>query len=104
MMKKTAWLINAARGEIVDEEALISALREGTIKAAALDTFRKEPPEDLKRLWEAGKVVLTPHIAAATEEAYRRMGLEAVKNILTILGGQTLDKNYMANPEILEIE
>jgi len=102
MMKKSAWLINTSRGEVVDEEALIAALQEGEIAAAGIDTFRKEPPEDLRRLCGAGKLVLTPHVAAATEEAFTRMGVEAVQNTLTILEGRRPDKNYMANPEVLE--
>ena len=101
-MKKTAFLINTARGGIVDEEALIEALREGKITGAAIDTFRQEPPQDLRRLCEAGKVVLTPHIAAATDAAFTRMGVEAARNILAILEGEKPDRNYMANPEILE--
>ena len=104
MMKKSAWLINTARGGIVDEEALIEALREGEIAGAALDTFRQEPPEDLRRLCEAGKLVLTPHIAAATEAAVTRMGVEAAQNTLTVLEGRLPDKNSMVNPEILEAE
>jgi D-3-phosphoglycerate dehydrogenase len=104
MMKKSAWLINTARGGIVDEEALIEALREGEIAGAALDTFRQEPPEDLRRLCEAGKLVLTPHIAAATEAAVTRMGVEAAQNTLTVLEGRLPDKNSMVNPEILEVE
>ncbi len=102
IMKKTAFLINTARGGIVDEEALIEALRAGKIAGAAIDTFRHEPPEDLRRLCEAGKVILTPHIAAATEEAFTRMGVEAAQNCLTVLEGGKPDKNSMANPEIFE--
>jgi len=102
IMKKSAWLINTARGEVVNEEALIAALQEGEIAAAGIDTFRKEPPEDLRRLCEAGKLVLTPHVAAATEEAFTRMGVEAAQNIMTILEGRKPDVNYMVNPEILE--
>lgn len=101
-MKKNAFLINTARGGIVNEEALIAALREGEIAGAALDTFRLEPPEDLRRLCEAGKLVLTPHIAAATDAAFTRMGLEAARNALTVLEGGRPDNNSMANPEILE--
>jgi len=66
LMKKNAWLINTARGGIVDEEALIAALRAGDIAGAGLDTFEKEPPEDVRRLADAGRVVLTPHAGAAT--------------------------------------
>ncbi len=59
-------------------------------------------PEDLRRLCEAGKVILTPHIAAATDAAFTRMGVEAARNTLASLEGETPDRNYMANPEILE--
>lgn len=100
-MKKTAWLINTARGEVIDEEALIAALREGKIAGAAIDTFRQEPPKDLRRLCEAGKVVLTPHIAAATEEAFTRMGVEAAQNVLTVLEGRRPDGDRILNPEVL---
>jgi D-3-phosphoglycerate dehydrogenase len=100
-MKKTAWLINTARGGVVDEEALIAVLREGKIAGAAIDTFRQEPPEDLRRLCEAGKVVLTPHIAAATEEALTRMGVEAAQNVLTVLQRKMSDGDRIVNPEVL---
>jgi D-3-phosphoglycerate dehydrogenase len=101
-MKKTAWLINAARGGVVDEEALIAALKSGEIAAAGLDTFSKEPPEDLSRLCEAGKTVLSPHIAGSTEESRKRMGVDAVRNILTILEGRKPDKQCVINPEVFE--
>lgn len=102
MMKKTAWLINTARGEVVNEEALIDALKEGEIADAGIDTFSKEPPEDIKVLCSAGKTVLSPHIAGATEESFRRMGIEAAKNILTILQGKKPDRECMVNPEVFE--
>lgn len=103
LMKKNAWLINTARGEIVDEDALISALKEGKIAGAGLDTFKKEPPEDLRHLCQAGKIVMTPHVAGATEEAFRRMGIEAALNVLNILEGKKPDKNYVVNPEVLRL-
>ncbi len=101
LMKKNAWLINTARGGIVDEEALIAALGSGGIAAAGLDTFEKEPPEDIRRLADAGRVVLTPHAGAATGEAYVRMGVEAARNILTVLEGGRPDPDYLINPAIL---
>jgi len=102
IMKKTAWLINTARGEVVNEEALIDALKEGEIAAAGIDTFSKEPPEDIKVLCGAGKTVLSPHIAGATEESSRRMGIEAAKNILAILQGKKPDRECVVNPEVFE--
>ena len=73
MMKKTAYLINTARGGIVDEKALLKALNDGEIAGAALDVYENEPPLD----WELVKhphVVATPHIASSTEEAQTRVG------------------------------
>jgi len=102
MMKKRAWLINTARGEVVEEKALIEALKGCWIAAAGIDTFQKEPPEDLQSLCQAGKIVMTPHVAAATEEAFTRMGVEAAQNVLTILEGRKPERSCLANPEILE--
>jgi D-3-phosphoglycerate dehydrogenase len=102
MMKKTAWLINTARGEVVNEEALIDALKKGEIAAAGIDTFKKEPPEDIDVLCSAGKTVLSPHIAGATEESFRRMGIESAKNILTILRGEKPNRECVVNPEVFE--
>jgi phosphoglycerate dehydrogenase-like enzyme len=73
MMKKTAYLINTARGGIVDEKALLKALNDGDIAGAGLDVYENEPPID----WELVKhphVVATPHIASSTEEAQTRVG------------------------------
>jgi len=102
MMKKTACLINTARGEVVDEVALIAALEQGIIAGAGLDTLAKEPPENLDRLCSAGKLVLTPHVGAATAESIVRMALEAAQNLLTVLGGQTPERSILVNPEIYE--
>lgn len=101
MMKRTAWLINTARGGIVNEAALIAALRDGEIAAAGLDTFQTEPPEEVGRLAEAGRVVLTPHTGAATREAFIRMGVEAAQNVMTVLTTGKPDRDYLVNPEIL---
>ncbi len=100
MMKKTAWLINTARGGVVDEKALIDALQTGAIAGAGLDTFAQEPPGNLEKLMTAGKVVLTPHVGAATAESIVRMGVEAAQNVLTVLGGSRPDRGVMVNPEI----
>ncbi|OHE23610.1 MAG: hypothetical protein A2X92_07305 [Syntrophus sp. GWC2_56_31] len=100
MMKKTAWLINTARGEIIDEKALIDALKGGIIAAAGLDTFAQEPPENLDRLCGSGKLVLTPHVGAATAESIVRMAVEAARNVLTVLEGKKPEQAVMVNPEI----
>ena len=97
-MKKTAWLINTARGAVVDEAALVAALEAGEISAAALDTFSPEPPKDISRLAKAGKVVLTPHIAGVTEQSFIRMGVGAAEGILRVLSGEAPEKEAWVNP------
>lgn len=87
MMKRSAYLVNTSRGPVMDEAALVEALKNGTIKGAALDVGETEPK------WAPGlkdlpNVVLTPHIASATEEARSAMGELAAKNIIAVLSGQ----------------
>ncbi|MBI3109814.1 D-glycerate dehydrogenase [Candidatus Daviesbacteria bacterium] len=88
MMKKTAYLINTSRGPVVDEAALVEALRNGTIKGAALDVGETEP-NWADGLIDLPNVVLTPHIASATLEARSAMGELAAKNIMAVLSGQS---------------
>ncbi len=88
MMKKTAYLVNTSRGPVVDEVALVEALKNKTIAGAALDVGETEPK------WAPGmvdlpNVVLTPHIASATIEARSAMGELAAKNIIAVLSGQS---------------
>lgn len=89
MMKKSAFLINAARGEIVDEEALVTALREKEIAGAGLDVFKKEPPEENHPLLSFDNIFLTPHNATLTEECMERMALHAARGIDEVLTGKT---------------
>jgi D-3-phosphoglycerate dehydrogenase len=77
-MKSGVILINASRGGTVDEKALLNALNTGKVKAAALDVFEKEPPEDFA-LIDHPNVMAIPHIGAAAEEGQKRAGLEVVK-------------------------
>jgi len=72
-MKPSAYLINIARGEIVDEEALIRALREGWIAGAALDVFAQEPLPPESPLWDMPNVILSPHISGASDKARPRL-------------------------------
>jgi D-3-phosphoglycerate dehydrogenase len=87
-MKKTAFLVNAARGGIVDEDALNDALDKGEIAGAGLDVFEREPPETAHPLMRNKKAYFTPHSAAFTEEAFARMGAQAAQNILDCLEGK----------------
>ena len=83
-MKKGAGLINAARGGVIDEVALVEALDSGQLSFAALDTFENEPKPEIKLLMH-DKISLTPHIGAATLEAQDRVGEELASQIASLL-------------------
>jgi len=88
LMKRTAYLVNTSRGPIVDETALIRALREGTIAGAGLDVFEPEPlPADhpFRRL---PNTVITPHLGYVTEETYRIFFSQAVEDIKAFFDGK----------------
>ena len=99
-MKPTAFLINAARGGLVDEAALVAALAKGTIAGAAIDTLEAEPPLPDHPLLKSDRVLLSPHIAGLSQNAARRISLAAAANILAALDG-TLDPTLVINPEVL---
>lgn len=81
-MKSTAIIINASRGLVIDECALIDALKNRKIKGAALDVFEAEPPKNTKLL-SLKNTVFTPHLGAMTEEADRRMCMDAAKEVIS---------------------
>jgi len=87
LMPRGAVLVNAARGSLVDEDALIAALQSGQLFSAGLDVFRKEPDFDM-RLAELPNVFLTPHVGSATIETRNAMGFRALDNIAAVLGGK----------------
>jgi len=87
LMKPTALLVNVSRGPIVDEAALVEALRTGEIAGAGLDVYEREP-EPAPGLVELDNVVLTPHIASATVEARAGMARLAAENVIAVLEGQ----------------
>jgi D-3-phosphoglycerate dehydrogenase / 2-oxoglutarate reductase len=86
IMKSTAFIINTSRGEVVDEEALLSALATGKIAGAALDVFEIEPPTKTK-LVELPNVICSPHIAAQTREAQELASLVIAEKIIQIMRG-----------------
>ncbi|MCE1196352.1 hydroxyacid dehydrogenase [bacterium] len=87
LMKPGAFLVNTARGPIIDEAALIAALREKKIAGVGMDTFSTEPPANIAEIAAAGKALFTPHLGAATEEAFVRMGVGAAEGVLAVLRG-----------------
>jgi glyoxylate reductase len=98
-MKKTAYLINAARGPVVDEAALVQALAEGRIAGAGLDVFEEEPKVH-PGLIGLPSVVLAPHIASASHETRLQMATLAVENCLAVLEGKT--PPTPVNPEVMK--
>ena len=87
LLKKSAILINTARGEIVDEKILISMLKHKKIFAAGLDVYEGEP-KIKKEFYKLDNVILLPHIGSATNEARSNMSLLASKNIIAVLSGK----------------
>ena len=99
-MRPTAFLINAARGGLVDEAALADALRDGHIAGAGIDTFDSEPPPAGHPLLSLDNVVLCPHSAGLTDECAARMALAAAQNALDGVDG-TLNPDLVVNREVL---
>ena len=99
LMKPTAYLINAARGPIVDEEALVRALRKGEIAGAGLDVYEKEP-EMMKGLAELDNAVLLPHLGSATRGTRNLMATKAATNALAMLNGERAPN--CLNPEVYD--
>ena len=99
-MKKGAYVINTARGGIVNEKALLEGLNSGHIAAAALDVWEIEPPDPKDPLLNHPQLLGTPHYAGTTEESLYRVGIEAVEEALRFLRGEP--PKYPVNPEVLK--
>jgi D-3-phosphoglycerate dehydrogenase / 2-oxoglutarate reductase len=99
-MKKSAFFINTSRGQIIDEIALYEALKNGEIRAAALDVFIKEPPSMDNPLFKLENIILSPHNASLTEEAMIKMATHSAQGILDYLNGKI--PKYLVNPEVLK--
>jgi phosphoglycerate dehydrogenase-like enzyme len=100
LMKPTAYLINTARGGIVDEEALATVLAQGRIAGAALDCFVDEPPTGPSRFAQFDNVLLAPHAIAWTHELFRDVGRAACQGMLDLAQGRR--PRGMINPEVLD--
>ncbi|NLJ39540.1 MAG: D-glycerate dehydrogenase [Candidatus Atribacteria bacterium] len=99
IMKKESYLINTARGPIVDEKALVKALKDGVIRGAALDVFENEP-EIEQELMSLDNIVMVPHIGSASYQTRTKMAIIAAKNILSALKGERPE--FLVNPEVLD--
>jgi D-3-phosphoglycerate dehydrogenase / 2-oxoglutarate reductase len=100
MMKPSAVIVNAARGGVIDERALDTALRERRLRAAALDVLEQEPPAKDHPLLSNPFVTISPHNAGLTEECARRMSLSAARNILDAFDGK-LDPQLVVNAKAI---
>jgi D-3-phosphoglycerate dehydrogenase len=98
VMKPGAILINAARGELVDEQALLAALNSGRLRHAALDVLAQEPPAANHPLLRHAKVTISPHNAGLTEECAARMSLSSVENIIAYFAGR-LNRSLVVNAD-----
>jgi len=97
-MKPSAYFINTSRGSVVDEAALIRALKEGWIAGAGLDVFENEPPAQDHPLFALEHVVLTPHVGGASLAAMRAMSLDSATNAIRVLRGEP--PSAVVNPEV----
>ena len=100
-MRQGAFLVNTARGGIVDEAALVRALRDGRVRGAALDVFEVEPPAADNPLLGLDNVLLTAHVAGVSDNSSRNMGLQAAKGVLAVLEGLPPDRESLVNRELL---
>jgi D-3-phosphoglycerate dehydrogenase len=100
-MKRTAFIVNTARGGIIDEKALYDALKANRIAGAALDVFVEEPTPQDNPLLTLPNFIAAPHVAGVTREAVDRMGVAAVENILSVLDGKPNRENVV-NREVLD--
>lgn len=101
LLKPTAYLVNTARGGIINETALCEALGAGRFAGAGIDVFEREPAPVDHPLFALPNVILAPHIAGVSQEAIARMATNTVRNILSVLDGQPNRENVV-NPEVLD--
>jgi D-3-phosphoglycerate dehydrogenase len=102
LMRPDAYLINVARGPVIDEPALIAALRERRIAGAALDVFEQEPVDPNNPLLAMDNVIVTPHSLCWTDECFHNMAATGLTSIVDALGGRK--PTFVVNPEVLSHE
>lgn len=100
-MPKGGVVVNTARGGLIDEAALLAAIRSGHLSGAGLDTFAVEPPPADHPFFAEPSIVLSPHIGGVTREAGARVGIEAVRGIIDLLEGRPVAPERIANRHLL---
>lgn len=101
-MKPTAYIVNTARGAIIDEKALYKALKEGRIAGAGLDVFEEEPAKQNNPLFQLENVVVTPHIGDSARRSTEKLYEYSAENVLKVFRGETPPKEAVVNPEVLD--
>jgi D-3-phosphoglycerate dehydrogenase len=100
-MPANSYVINTARGGLIDEAALVAAIRSGHLAGAGLDTFAVEPPAADHPFFAVPEIVLTPHIGGVTRQAGARVGVDAVRGIFQVLDGQPVAPERIINRKLL---
>ncbi|QFT70567.1 (S)-sulfolactate dehydrogenase [Labrenzia sp. THAF35] len=100
-MPEGSYVINTARGGLIDEDALLAAIQSGHLAGAGLDTFAVEPPQANHPFFSENRIIVTPHIGGVTREAGARVGVEAVRGIFQVLDGQPVARERIANRALL---
>jgi D-3-phosphoglycerate dehydrogenase len=101
LMKDGAYLVNTARGALVDDTALIAALESGKLAGAGIDTYTVEPVNPEHPLLKLDNVICTPHIGSATEDAMLQCACISAQNIVSYLRGEAYDPANLVNPKVL---
>lgn len=100
-MRPGAYVINTARGGLIDEAALLAAVQSGRIAGAGLDSFATEPPSADHPFWAEPRILVTPHVGGVTAEANARVGVEAVAGIIGYLAGEEIPPQRIINRALL---
>lgn len=100
-MPKGAYIVNTARGGLIDEAALVAAIESGQIAGAGLDTFATEPPGADHPFFAYPQIVMTPHIAGVTRQASARVGIDAIRGVIDVLEGRPVPPERIANRKLL---
>jgi D-3-phosphoglycerate dehydrogenase len=102
LMRPTAWIVNTARGRVIDEEALTAALREERIAGAALDVMEREPLEPDSPLLRMSNVILSPHVAGYSEEGIRRLRERAAEIAVQVALGALPERRVVVNKDLYD--
>ena len=101
LMRKNAIIINTARGGLIDEAALLDALRTGQIAGSGLDSFAREPADPDHPFWAEPRLVATPHIGGVTAAANLRVGSDAAQAIVDYIAGRDIPQSRIVNHQTL---